>query len=287
MPPSASNAAPGPTRLVFGMVPQRDDDETRVLLNGLCDYLGRYSGLVVVPHRSPSPDALASALHAGRVHVAWTGALSLLLSELMSGMVPLLSAVREGVAFYHSQIFVPATSPVRDLESARGSRIAWVSRSSASGYVVPRLALARAGIPVDGYFSEERFAGSHTKAARAAAEGAVDLAATYAIFENGDPSLRVVKSGYRTLDPDLEVRVLDTSGPIPGDLILVAPSVAPAVQRLVATALVEIGSDPRAFEIMTELMGADGFTRFTPLVLREVQALVAVARSSGALASGG
>lgn len=273
----------GRTRIVFGMVPQRDDARTRLQLNGLCEYLARSISIPVVPHRSPSPEALASALHSGRVHVAWTGALSMLLSEQMKDMVPLLSAVRGGVALYHAVLFTPLGSSIVDLAGAKGKRIAWVARTSAAGYVVPRLSLARAGIRVQEYFAKEIFAGSHAEAARAAVSGEVELAATYAIFDKGDPAKKMLKSGFRTFDPHLDVRVLDVSGPIPSDLVVAAPRVASDVRRSISGALLRIATDPGSREIMTELIGTDGFRRFTPAVLREVRALVKVARDAGAL----
>src|SRR5882757_860410 len=123
------------------MVPQRDDDKTRVLLNDLCALLTKSVGVTVQPHRAPSPEALSNPLHAGRVHVAWTGALLLLMREQMNGIVPVLSSVREGVALYHSAIFAPEGSPIRMLDQLKGKTIAWVAPSSASGYVVPRVSL--------------------------------------------------------------------------------------------------------------------------------------------------
>jgi phosphonate transport system substrate-binding protein len=271
------------SRIVFGMVPQRDDEKTRVLLNDLCACLGKHLAQAVVPHRSPSAEALASALHSGRVQVAWTGALLMLLSEHMAEMAPILSSVREGVAFYHSVLFVPSESPIRDLAGAKGKRVAWVAPSSASGYVVPRLSLARSGIRVNEFFSQEIFAGSHAAATRAAMTGQADLAGTYAVFEGGDPKKELVKSGFRNFDPELKVRVLDVSGPIPSDLIVATPQVTLAVRRAISLALLRIAADPTSKAIMADLIGADGFTPFTPAVLREVRALVAVARDAGAL----
>lgn len=274
---------PDRARLVFGMVPQRDDDRARVLLSDLCAYLTQQTGVPVVPHRSPSSEALASALHAGRVQVAWTGALSMLLSPHMVDMVPMLSAVRGGVSLYHSVLFAPERSHVHDLASAKGKRVAWVTPSSAAGYVVPRLSLVRAGIDVDAYFSEQIFAGSHAFAARALVNGQADLAATYAIFEEGHPERPLLKSGFRTFDPNLAVRILDVSGPIPPDLIVAAPTVSAEKRRLICNALLRIGAETASREIMSDLIGADGFTPFTPAVLREVRSLVRAARDAGAL----
>ncbi len=279
---SASHSTTRFARIVFGMVPQRDDDKTRILLTDLCAYLSKYLDVPVLPHRSPSQDALASALNAGRVHCAWTGALQLLLSAHMTQMVPIASAVREGVAFYHSVLFTPASTPIETLADAKGKRVAWVAPASASGYVVPRLSLARRGIDVDGFFSAEIFTGSHAQAARAVVLGEADVAGTYAIFEDGDPTRPLVKSGYRTFDPELEVRTLDVSGPIPSDLIVVAPKVPAEVKRGLSQAFLQIAEDAASKEIMTDLIGADAFTHFTQSILREVRALVDVAGARGA-----
>jgi phosphate/phosphite/phosphonate ABC transporter binding protein len=265
------------------MVPQRDDERTRILLSDLCAYLSQSSPVQVVPHRSPSSEALASALHAGRVQVAWVGALLMLVNEQMVETVPIVSSVRENVALYHSVLFAPAQSSIRDIQGTKGKRIAWVAPSSSAGYVVPRLSLIRAGVPMRGWFAEERFTGSHVNAVRAVVEGAADVAATYAIFEGGDARRELARSGYRTYDPKLEVRVLDTSGPIPADLIVAAPTVSPEIRRVLSSALLRISGDPRSKAIMSELIGADGFTPFTPAVLREVRTLIAAARESGAV----
>jgi phosphonate transport system substrate-binding protein len=265
------------------MVPQRDEDRTRGLLSDLCSLISQQINVPVVPHRAPSPEALANALHSGRAHVAWTGAILMLLSERMSDMVPLVSAVRAGAAFYHSVLFATHDSPVRSIAGAKGKRIAWVSQSSASGYVVPRLALARAGVPVRSYFSEEIFAGSHASVTRAAVRGEVDLAATYAIFEDGDPNKPMVRSGMSTFDPELKVRVLDVSGPIPADLIVASPKLPADIRFALGNAFMRIAGDRASKEIMSDLVGADGFARFTPAILREMKTLVSAARDASAV----
>ena len=270
-------------RIVFAMVPQRDDERTRVLLSDLCAFISQQINIPVVPHRAPSPEALANALQSARAHVAWTGAILTLLSERMSDMLPLVSAVRGGAAFYHSVLFATHESPVRSIAGARGKRIAWVSQSSAAGYVVPRLALARAGIPVNSYFGEEIFAGSHANVTRAAVRGEADLAATYAIFEDGDPNKPMLRSGMSTLDPELKVRVLDVSGPIPADLIVASPKLPADIRFALSNAFLRIAEDRASKEIMTELIGADGFAPFTPAILREMKTLVQAARDASAV----
>ena len=270
-------------RIVFGMVPQRDDDKTRILLNDLCALLSKSAGVPVQPHRAPSAEALAHALRGGRVQVAWTGALLLLLNEHMNGIVPILSSVREGVALYHSAIFAPEASSIRTIEQLKGRSIAWVAPSSASGYVVPRVSLVRRGVDVRGLFREELFVGSHTATARAVFEGKADVGATYVVFENGDPTKKIVRSGFLMADRSRAVHLLDVSGPVPGDLIVASPTVPVVLREAIAAALEVMAPDPAHKGIMHDLIGADGFVRYNSSVLGEMRELIQNARAAGAL----
>lgn len=273
-------------RLTFGLVPSRDDPETRVMLNDLCARLAQATGLTFAAHRAPSPAALASALGGGRVHFAWVSPTLMVTAEQMAGVVPLLSAVREGVTAYHSVLFAPRASPVRTFEQLRGCRIGWVAPSSAAGYILPRISLVRRGIDVRTAFAREAFFGSHIATARAALAGEVDAAATFAVFERGDARGRMVKAGYFDAGDPRQVRVLDVAGPVPSDLIVASPQVTPGVRAVVARAFEALAGDEVARMFLRELVGTDCFRPFSATVLAELAALVRSGRELGALASG-
>lgn len=266
------------------MVPQHDDPHTRVALNDLCRLLTRAVGTDVVPHRAPSPEALASAVKGGRVQVAWVSPTLLLLSDHLRDTVPLLSSIREGVRVYHSVIFVRADSALRTVEQVRGARVAWVSKTSASGYIVPRSSLAQRGIVLRDAFREDLFLGSHAAVSRAVVTRQVDVGATYAVFERGEIGGRIVKAGF--LDDagsPPPIHILDTSGPVPSDFIIAAASVSVNVRSTMASALERLCEDQAGGPAIQHLMGADRFTRFSPAALADLRELVKVGRDLGAL----
>ena len=81
----------------------------------------------------------------------------------------------------------------------------------------------------------------------------------------------------------LKVRVLDVSGPIPADLIVASPKLPADIRFALSNAFLRIAEDRASKEIMTELIGADGFAPFTPAILREMKTLVQAARDASAV----
>jgi phosphonate transport system substrate-binding protein len=62
----------------------------------------------------------------------------------------------------------------------RGRSLAWPDPNSASGYLIPRFALRRAGIDPNSYFSRTGFAGGHEQAVIAVLQKQYDAAFTWA-----------------------------------------------------------------------------------------------------------
>jgi phosphonate transport system substrate-binding protein len=75
---------------------------------------------------------------------------------------------------------VRADSGITNLEQMRGKSLAWADANSTSGYLIPRFALRRGGIAVDGnaYFSRTGFAGGHEQGVVAVLQRQYDAAVT-------------------------------------------------------------------------------------------------------------
>src|SRR5260221_9182035 len=209
--------------IAFGIVPHVDDEATRAALGGLCTQLTTQTGIEVKPFVASTPMALALAVGDQSVQLAWLSP-TLMLEASLEGVIPLLSTGREGLHAYHSIVAVPQTSPIRKPEELRGRTMAWVARTSAAGYIVPRLSLARRGINVRKLFGREVFLTSHAAVARAVADGRADAGATYAVFANGNPAHSIIRSGFRDFAPEVPFRILDIGGPLPADMICAHPS---------------------------------------------------------------
>lgn len=242
--------------ITFGAVPHTDDETTRVLLADFCDVLSSRAGIAVAPHRSPSPKALASAFQRGRVDIAWTSPILFVTSAAFVDCVPLVSTVRQGEATYSGVLYVPADSPLRHVEQLRGSRVAWVARTSAAGYVMPRLALHDAGIDTAGFFGEETFGDTHGEVVRRVRAGEADVGATYAVIRPSDDGPEIVQAAFDAAD----AHVLLVSRPIPSDLMVVQARVPELARTRLTNAL--LGDDPRLARLCAALFDAQGYRPF-------------------------
>ncbi len=262
------------------MVPVASDDATRVRLADFCGLLGKLIGAIVLPHRAPSPLALASAVHAGRVHIAWLSPTLLASSPLVAEAVPVAASVREGVASYHSVLFVAAASTIVSPRDLRGSRVAWVAPTSAGGYVFPRIALARAGYEPSTIFASERFYDSHARVADAVLSGDADVGATFATFRDGDPNQPMVNAGFPL---DGRLRVIDHAGPIPSDVIATTPDLAATLRAALVHALHDLSLTDTGRNALQSLFSVQGFQPFASTALGELRALLAAGRDLGVL----
>jgi phosphonate transport system substrate-binding protein len=167
-------------------------------------------------------------------------------------------AVRNGTTSYMTGLMTMKTSAIESLADLRGVRAAWVDRESASGYVLIRAALRRAGVSLVDAFSEELFVRSHAQVARALQTGAADVGATCFNAAGGSVQIARLPAG-EGLSSD-EVRILAQAGPIPSDIFAVRTEVAATALGAVQAALVDArpGDVQRAAK---ELMLADGFVR--------------------------
>jgi phosphonate transport system substrate-binding protein len=99
------------------------------------------------------------------------------------GVEPLLTAEEsDGSISYIAVMVVRADSGITTLEQMRGKSLAWADANSTSGYLIPRFALRRGGIAVDGnaYFSRTGFAGGHEQGVVAVLQRQYDAAVTWA-----------------------------------------------------------------------------------------------------------
>lgn len=102
--------------------------------------------------------------------------------DTSGGVEPLVvPEERDGSISYVSVMVTRADSGITGIEQMRGRSLAWADANSTSGYLVPRFALRRAGIGVEGgqYFSRTGFAGGHEQGVVAVLQRQFDAAMTW------------------------------------------------------------------------------------------------------------
>jgi phosphonate transport system substrate-binding protein len=259
----------GPLRI--GLIPRpRDADEVeREFVAALGELLGRE----IVPHRAADYTAILTGLKLEVIDLAWLPPL-VAAKGVGDGLAePVAVAIRSGTTSYTTVLVAGPSSPLRTIADLRGLRVAWVDRGSASGYVVLRAALVRAGVKMTDAFSSETFVRSHAAVAQAVLEGRADVGATCAHIEEG--TVRFAQSPYAGeggLSSDA-LRVIFEAGPIPSDIFAVRRGVARAVRDAVEGALLRAQPE-RLHAAARRFMDADGFATPTPEHHRMLAALV-------------
>jgi hypothetical protein len=151
---------------------------------------------------------------------------------------PLLGAALEPRLGPRSSVLL-ARYDVKGLPSLAGRRMGWVSRSSATGFVVPRLYLESFRFDLDALFAGQRFCGSHEAAADALVGRQVDAIAT----------------DSRRLGAVLErarVRVLASVGPLPSDVLVAGAQVPLGIRERIARGMRGLSVGPIAFDPVSD-----------------------------------
>jgi phosphonate transport system substrate-binding protein len=158
----------------------------------------------------------------GRANAAYTDAVSYFEAlERGAKVEPLVAAIDKftGRPWYHACIIVAANSPIQTLADLKGKRVAFVSPSSTSGYLMPLAALKQLGIDPQRDFAQVIFGGTHAQTEAMLEDGKVDAIATNMPSYNQRQTLG-------KLTPQ-NSRVLWESAPVPHSPFLVSKDLPP------------------------------------------------------------
>ena len=266
--------------VAFGVVPASSASDQHAL-DHLTSYLSEALGRRVVGVQTESYSGLVSALERGKLQFAWMPPVLLVLAQERLALQPLCAAVREDRLDYKAVLFVPEGSPVRALAQLKGSTVAWVDRTSAAGYLYPRLHLASRGIDPDGHFGAELLLGSHAEVVRAVHDGRADVGATYAI----QPAVNspVLRAGFLEVPTARPMRVIEWTPAIPNDLIVAHGLIERSLQQDFSQAMRDLCGTGVGKSLAHQLFHADDFTHYTPEMMAPLVRLVDVARGNGFL----
>lgn len=179
---AAPAPAPLPPTLRVGLIPNIAPEAQRAAYAPFAAELGRRLGVEVELFVAPSYAGVVTALVAGRLDVAYLGALTYVQADKQVALTPLVTEVDRdtGTPRYLSGLVVPAASPARtaaDVVRAAGT-FAFGDPSSTSGSLYPRLMLEAAGARCSATRLDScpplrsvRFTGGHDAAALAVAGG--------------------------------------------------------------------------------------------------------------------
>jgi len=267
--------------ITLAVVPSSTPGDARLALDSLCIALTKLLDTPVHGINCASYSDLVLELEKDRVDYAWMSPTLMILTHENIQLRPLLSAVRDDRTSYRSALFVDGAKSFYTLEDVQNGVVAWVDRTSAAGYIVPRIHLAARGFDPTRYFRKELFLRSHAEAVRAVLDGRADVGATYGQRPDDDGD-EVIRAGFLHVAPNRHVRVLAWTREIPNDVIVGHGLLPKPEQRAFSNAILTLSQrDDVGRRLLYNVFHAERFETPERNALRPAQELVALAREHG------
>lgn len=233
-----------PERLKIGVLPGEDGTMLKARFTPLLDYLAQQLGIateLVIPE---DYEALVQAFGNGQIDLALFGGVTFLAAETAHGAVSLV--LREIDLHFQSTYLIRTDLQAGRLEDCAGLRLAFGSRQSTSGHLMPRYFMAERGIDVDSFFSELIYSGSHDRTIELVANDKADL---------GVVDKQVIDALFRSGAIDgSQVRVLEESPQFPDYVWAVPPDLDLDLRRQLRSAFLELLPDGgKKSEILSRL----------------------------------
>lgn len=260
-------ACEDPRPLRFAQVPIKNPEvlalQYRPLFRHLENTLGRRIEIV----RAPSYAAVVEGLISGSVDLAELGpAAYALAQQRKASIVPFAAKMESGSELvdssngYRAVLIVRSDRGIGSLGALRGSAISLVDPGSTSGSLYPRKMIAGfAGVPLESYFRQVSYAGSHDRAIEAVRSRLVDGAFVSSLRVN-----EMVRRGALSRD---ELKVLWQSAPIPFDPFVYRRALCPVLVERIRAAFLS-GDD--ALKPFFEALGQSAFKPVSADDYREV-----------------
>jgi ABC-type phosphate/phosphonate transport system substrate-binding protein len=224
----------------FGVVSSAP--ETQEALGNFCRRLRVTTGLDLAPAVYKSYGELLKSTVDGIVDVVWAPPLIAIELEDRGIAMPAVVVRRSSRVGYYSALFCLADAPFQRVEELSKVRAAWVTKESASGYVVPRWHLRSLGVRLADAFATEEFFASHEAMTQAVLDNRADVGSTHVSLDPVTGKLASAPWLALGAAPGA-VRVLLLVGPIPGDVVAISARVDSGARRRLIAALVALRDD--------------------------------------------
>ena len=247
--------------LVISTLPFDSAGDQEAIFGALSSPLEQALGRAVRFEPGASYQEVVTRLNNGAVDVAFVGALAYLQAR-KHGAHAILKSIRKGASSYHGVLLVSAESPLKSVKDLKGKTVAFVDKTSTSGYLYPRMLLKKSGLDPDKDVTA-LFAGTHRQALDMVLSG---KAAAGACFDGAQEALP---------EPG-KVRVLGRTADIPSDPVVVGASVGAAQSKALRKALIDLAQNNAA----AAFFAAADIDGFVPAADRDYDSLAEQAAGS-------
>ena len=202
---SDENTPYDPKVLRVAVLPDESPDQLLTRHKPLIEFVAKGLGVeykLIIPDDYSHFDRLFSE---GKVDLAYFGGVTFVLANAKNDAQAV--AMRDIDANFTSSFLVLSSNPAPDIESLKGESLAFGSRLSTSGHLMPRYFLNKNGYEPENFFSDVTYSGAHDKTAEWVRDGVVTLGAL-----NSRVVERMYDSGRLSAD---KVRILWRTPPYP------------------------------------------------------------------------
>lgn len=140
-------------------------------------YLEKTTGYKFKLQFTPKNLDISEEVGTNKVQFAALGAVSFIKSNSKYGTIPLVRGINSnGKAEYQSVFIVSSKSNIKSIKDIKAKRLAFGSKSSTQGHLIPRIELNKNGINLE-HFSEYTYTGSHQNCATSVTLNEADVCA--------------------------------------------------------------------------------------------------------------
>lgn len=237
--------------LRVGLIPDEGDNKTYEQAKEILDRFSRQTKIPYEFVQSESYKDILKKFINEEVDFAFLGAVTYLKAHKSANAIPLV--IRDIDMEFTTSYLVAMDSAAKTIADLKGKKLAFGSKLSTSGHVMPRFFLSEEGIVPEKFFSEVIYSGAHDKTAFLVEKGRVDVGTV-----NSDIVNNLFRSGK--LDSK-KVRVLNKTAAYPNNLWVIQPYISKdirAVLQQTFTALIPNNEEDR------ELLDKTGTAFFLP-----------------------
>jgi phosphonate transport system substrate-binding protein len=231
-----------PANLVIALKPEKNPDamlaEREALSQSLSKILGRPVRVIVPLSAAVIIESLAN----GSIDLGWLSATDMVHARRADAAELLLVGEIDGRRDYSSLWLCLADKPYASIEDLRGKPVAFASRTSTSGHLIPRLDLKKRGLiqsdPEEFFGAGNVWFGTGYMSGveRVLAGEAEAAAVSDYVFE---------KDKHMTPEQKKRLRVLSRQGPVPTHVLAVSKRLDPAARESLREALLKFSAtDP-------------------------------------------
>jgi phosphonate transport system substrate-binding protein len=230
--------------LVWSFVPSGEMERVASGAGAVADLIEQETGLIIETNVATEYAGVIEAMCSDPVeaHMGSLATFAYVLASKKGCAEAALVSVRYGSATYNGQIIVRADSGITDLSQLAGKTFCRPDPLSTSGWIIPSLDLAAAGVDPDTGLAEVVDAGSHDAVVSAVYNGDCDAGATYvdarSTIEEDNPDVKEV------------VSVIHTSVDIPNDGLQFASAVPEDLRNQIVDALLKIAETEEGQEAL-------------------------------------